>query len=448
MKRIYFGTDGVRGEFGGPTINETFAARLGEAAGRWLPPTLSAGAARPLVIIGRDTRGSGPALEQALARGLAAAGLRVASLGVVPTPAVSLAVRHHRAALGVVVTASHNPASDNGIKFFGPDGAKLADADEARIESLLPAGPTTISAADQETLSVESHYIERVSARLAPGRLAGWRIVVDAGNGAAYRTTPAALRALGAEVELLNGSPDGQNINAGCGSQHPEAMCRRVVEVGARLGIAHDGDADRLVVADETGQAIDGDELLAILADEALRQGRLHARTLVATRQSNLGLKRFMQERNGHLIQTDVGDRYVLAAMLAGGYNLGGENSGHVICADISPCGDGLAAALLLIEAMFSAGQPLSQMRRLLHRFPQLTRALPVTHKPELCSLPALQAAIGGAEAKLGAEGRVFVRYSGTEPKLRLLVEGPDAQLVAQIMTSLEDALRSDGLTR
>ena len=444
MKRQYFGTDGVRGEFGGPVINETFAARLGEAAGRWLHRD-GAIAAPPLVLIGRDTRGSGPLLERALARGLAAAGVRVGTLGVVPTPAVSLAVREHKAALGVVVTASHNPAADNGIKFFGPSGTKLDDADELLIESLLPETPATADAAPAE-FAAEASYVHRLSERLRPGLLRGWTIVVDAGNGAAHRTTPAVLRALGAEVDVIGGSPDGSNINAGCGSQHPQAMCRRVVETGARLGIAHDGDADRLIVSDEKGVEVDGDEVLAILAGEALRQGRLQHHTLVATVQSNLGLKRFMEQQRGRLVQTAVGDRYVIAAMLEGGFNLGGENSGHIICTDVSPCGDGLAAALLLIEAMIATGRPLSLLRTCLKKFPQATRALRVTRKPEVATLALLTSAIGAAEARLGADGRVLVRYSGTEPKIRLLVEGPEEALVADLIGSLERAVEQEGL--
>jgi len=447
VKRQYFGTDGVRGEFGGPVINESFAARLGEAAGRWLRRAGAAGpgGAQPLVLIGRDTRASGPRLEHALARGLTAAGMRVGTLGVVPTPAVSLAVREHQAALGVVVTASHNPAADNGIKFFGPTGIKLDDADELLIESLLPDAPTSAEAATVE-VAAEAAYVRRLSGRLRPDALRGWRIVVDAGHGAAHRTTPAVLRALGAEVEVLGGAPDGTNINAACGSQHPQAMCRRVVETGARLGIAHDGDADRLVVSDELGSEVDGDEILAILAGEALRQGRLAHHTLVATVQSNLGLKRFMEQQHGRLVQTAVGDRYVVAAMLEGGFTLGGENSGHIICTDISPCGDGLAAALLVIEAMLATGRPLSQLRTCLTKFPQATRALRVTRKPEIATLAHLTAAITAAEARLGADGRVLVRYSGTEPKIRLLVEGPEEALVAGLIAALEHAVALDGL--
>jgi phosphoglucosamine mutase len=446
MKRIYFGTDGVRGEFGGPVINPEFAWRLGAAAARWLRRH-PAGSSRK-VVIGRDTRISGPVLELALAAGLEAHGVHAVSLGVVPTPVVSFAVRQTQAALGVVVTASHNPATDNGIKFFSSEGTKLDDAAEAEIESLLPAdGSMPASLGDPVflgRLSIEDDYLDRLASLVPAGALAGWPIVVDAGHGAAHRTTPSLLRRLGADVTVIGAAPDGRNINAGCGSQHPGAMCRAVLERGARIGIAHDGDADRLVVADETGTVVDGDATLAILADHALARDRLNHRTLVATVQSNLGLRRFLEQAGGRLVQTPVGDRYVIEAMLAGGYNLGGENSGHIIFSDLAPCGDGLAAALLMLAAMLDAGKPLSQMSRALVRFPQETRAIRVARKPDLESLPGLSAAIAAGEARLGEAGRVMVRYSGTEPKIRLLVEGPEAGLVREILATLEAAVQAE----
>jgi phosphoglucosamine mutase len=444
MKRQYFGTDGVRGEFGGPVINPTFAWRLGVAAGRWLADQ---GLREPLVLIGRDTRFSGPVLVAALAAGLQSTGAVVQSLGIVPTPAVSLAVRHFHAALGVVVTASHNPAADNGIKFFSAAGTKLDDAIELTIESLLPAAsgaPSGSPAPDAalEEVAAERVFLDRLATVLPAHALAGWKLVVDAGNGAAFRTTPAMLRQLGADVTVINDQPDGRNINAECGSQHPQAMQRLVVELGARFGLAHDGDADRLILADETGAEVDGDEILAILAAHLLESGRLKHRTLVATVQSNLGLTRFMEARGGRLVATAVGDRYVLEAMLAGGYNLGGESSGHVICTDISPCGDGLGAALLVLGAMRASDQPLSALRRGLTKFPQRTKAMKVARKPEIATLPALRAAIATAEQRLGSDGRVMVRYSGTEPKIRLLVEGADAALVDELVADLATAVR------
>jgi phosphoglucosamine mutase len=446
MKRQYFGTDGVRGEFGGPLINPAFAWRLGVAAGRCLAQM---GEKNPLVLIGRDTRFSGPVLENALAAGLQSTGAMVKSVGVVPTPAVSLAVRHFGAALGVVVTASHNPATDNGIKFFSRAGTKLDDSVELTIESLLPSesdvpGKEPAPPRALETLAAEELFLDRLASILPPRALEGWRIVVDAGNGAAYRTSPALLRRLGADVIVIGDAPDGRNINADCGSQYPERMRALVTERGARIGIAHDGDADRLILADETGAEVDGDEILAILAGHMLDAGRLKGRTLIATVQSNLGLHRFMTERGGHLIATAVGDRYVSEAMVAGGYNLGGESSGHIICTDVSPCGDGLAAALLVLAAMRASGQPLSTLRRSLKKFPQLTRALRVARKPDIATLPELSAAISAGEKRLAGSGRVMVRYSGTEPKIRLLVEGPNEIVVRAVIDDLEAAVRSE----
>ncbi|HEX9783711.1 MAG TPA: phosphoglucosamine mutase [Opitutaceae bacterium] len=446
MKRQYFGTDGVRGQYGGPVMNDAFAWKLGAAAGLWLERQ---GFNGPAVIIGRDTRYSGPALERALAAGLQLVGARVQSAGIVPTPAVSFAVRTYGAALGIVVTASHNPARDNGIKFFNARGTKLDDGEEAEIESLLPSefqAPAESFLADfvTQSIPVETLYLERLSSILPAGALRGWRIVVDAGNGASYRTTPAVLRGLGAEVITLADAPDGRNINAGCGSQHPQAMQAKVIETGAALGIAHDGDADRLILSDECGAEVDGDEILAILADHALKSGRLKQRTLVATVQSNLGLKRFMESAGGTMVQTAVGDRYVIEAMLAGGFNLGGESSGHIICTDVSPCGDGLAAALLLLQAILDSGRPLSQLRRLFTKFPQQTRALRVASKPDIETLPTLSDAIRDAERRLGNDGRVLVRYSGTEPRIRFLVEGTDEATVSALIERLERALRVD----
>jgi phosphoglucosamine mutase len=442
MKRIYFGTDGVRGEFGGPVINPGFAWRLGVAAGRWLKHQPGKGGS---VLIGHDTRASGPVLLCALAAGLEHEGVATSSLGVVPTPAVSLAVRRLNAALGVVVTASHNPAADNGIKFFASTGIKLHDSAEAAIEALLPGEEEVPAGALEprslEVTDAESLYIERLATILPHRALAGWKIVVDTANGAAYRTTPAVLRRLGADLVLIGDAPNGSNINAGCGSQHPMRMCSRVTMTGALLGLAHDGDADRLILADETGAVVDGDEILALLAGHALRARRLNQRTLVATVQSNLGLKRFMEEAGGRLVQTDVGDRYVIEAMLAGGYNLGGESSGHIICTDISPCGDGLAAALLVMDALRTGGSALSEARRKLRKFPQETRAIKVARKPDIDTVPELAEAIRAVEARLGTDGRVLVRYSGTEPKIRLLVEGAEPALVSEMMAILEAAV-------
>ena len=436
MKRQYFGTDGVRGPYGGPVINENFAARLGVAVGRWV-----GGSGR--VVLGRDTRASGVALTAAVARGLAAAGLTPVSLGVAPTPAVARAVRTQGAVLGVVLTASHNPAGDNGIKFFSRTGIKLTDEDEYAIEQLLPAEVAAASAplASADTLA---DYTAATGALLPAGSLRGWRIVLDTANGATCATSPAVLRGLGAEVIGLGDVPDGTNINAGVGSEHPELLAARVRATGAQLGIAHDGDGDRCILCDERGDVLDGDEILTILATHAHRQGRLAAQTLVVTVQSNLGVDAALGAVGGQVARTAVGDRYVIERMLALGATLGGESSGHIICSEISPTGDGLVAALKTIEVMRATGRPLSELRQVLTKFPQLSRALKVREKRPLETLPTLPGAIAALERELGTQGRVLVRYSGTEAKLRLLVEGPTAAVVQAGMARLEAATRAD----
>ena len=442
MSRRYFGTDGVRGSYGGPVINEDFAARLGFAAAHWV--------GKPgRVVVGRDTRASGPALEAAVMRGLRAAGAEPVSLGVVPTPAVARAVQTEGAVLGVVITASHNPAGDNGIKFFGPGGVKLTDADELAIEQHLPADAPTATAAGPTEYNVATaaeHYIAAARQLLAPGALRGWRIVLDTANGATCGTTPVVLRALGADVVGLGDTPDGRNINAGVGSEHPAPLAARVVAEHARIGIAHDGDGDRCVLCDERGVVLDGDEILTILATHALAQRRLVCDALVITVQSNLGVDAAITAAGGRVFRTNVGDRYVVARMLAEGATLGGESSGHIICSEISPTGDGLVAALRVIQVMLETHRPLSELRRALRKFPQLTAALPVREKKPLESLPRLGAEIGALEAELGGQGRVLVRYSGTEAKLRFLVEGPTEEVVAAGLSRLKAAAGADGL--
>jgi len=438
MKRRFFGTDGVRGRFGGPVINEAFAARLGLAVGRWIGGT-------GLALVGRDTRASGPALQAAVVRGLSAAGLDVRDLGVVPTPIVARRVRSDRAELGVVITASHNPAEDNGIKFFARGGLKLSDADELAVEEHLPPVDRVLpdAVSERETDAIKN-YVESVKTLLPEQALNGWRIVLDTANGATVATSPAVLRALGASVVGLGDQPDGFNINAGVGSEHPEAMMARVREMGAHLGIAHDGDGDRCVVCDEEGRLLGGDELITILATQALAKGRLTGRELVVTVQSNLGVDAAIQAAGGRVVRTQVGDRYVMERMLADGAVLGGESSGHVVCADVSPTGDGLVAALRLIDVMRETGQPLSVLRRVLRNFPQGTRNLKVEEKPPIEGCPALSGAIAAMEREMGAQGRVLVRYSGTEPKLRLLVEAGDEERVSRGLDRLEAAARSD----
>jgi phosphoglucosamine mutase len=436
MKRLYFGTDGVRGPYGGPVVNEAFAARLGEAAGRWA-------GGRGRVLIGRDTRESGESLMRAVAAGLAAAGMTPVSLGILPTPAVARAVRQGDASLGVVITASHNPAADNGIKFFGGAGIKLTDDDEVRIESLLP-DTCTAPLPMIEARDVVTAYIESATALLPAEALNGWRVVLDTANGATCATSPAVLRRLGAEVVSLGDAPDGRNINLAVGSEHPENLGRRVRETGARLGIAHDGDGDRCIFCDETGALLDGDEVLTLLALHALAKRTLAASTLVVTVQSNLGVDTAVGAAGGQVVRTSVGDRYVIERMIAEGAVLGGESSGHIICADTSPTGDGLIAALRVIQVMLDTGKPLSELRRGLVKFPQATRNIRVREKRELTDCTALTAAIAAIESELREKGRVLVRFSGTEAKLRLLVEGPTDAVVSAAIERLARAAALD----
>ena len=442
MSRKYFGTDGVRGLYGGPVINEAFAARLAFAAGTWLPR-------KGRVVVGRDTRFSGASLEAAVMQGLRAAGAEPLSLGVLPTPAVARAVRAEGAVLGVVITASHNPAGDNGIKFFGPSGIKLTDEQELQIEQLLPpavsadsSGPSSLASEAAERAARE--YVAAASRLLNPNTLRGWKIVLDTANGATCTTTPVVLRALGAEVIGIGDTPDGRNINAGVGSEHPAPLAARVRAEGARLGIAHDGDGDRCVLCDEVGGVLDGDEILTLLATHALARGQLVKNTLVITVQSNLGVDAAVAAAGGRVLRTNVGDRYVIERMLAEGATLGGESSGHIICSEVSPTGDGLVAALKVIEVMVAQGRPLSELRRALTKFPQLTGALKVREKKAIEQLPALTAEIRAIENELGAKGRVLVRYSGTEAKLRLLVEGPTDAIVREAIARLERAARAE----
>lgn len=440
MNRQYFGTDGVRGPYGGPIVNEAFAARLGYAVASWLPQ-------KGRALIGRDTRASGPALEEAVARGLAAAGVQPVSLGVLPTPAVARAVKTEQAVLGVVITASHNPPEDNGIKFFGGGGIKFIDQQEAQIEQRLPADEAAASWPQPtigELANAAADYIA-VAGRLLPaGALKGFRIVLDTAHGATCSTSPVVLRGLGAQVLDVGASPNGHNINVRVGSENPLQLLSRVRAESARIGIAHDGDGDRCVLCDERGEVLDGDEILTLLATHALARGKLAEKTLVITVQSNLGVDAAVTQAGGRVLRTSVGDRYVIERMRATGATLGGESSGHIVCSDISPTGDGLIAALKVIEVMLETGKPLSQLRHVLRKFPQKSVALPVREKKPLEALPRLTAVIRALETELGAQGRVLVRYSGTEAKLRLLIEGPADRVVAAAMVRLESAARSE----
>ncbi len=443
MKRLFFGTDGIRGAYGGDVVNEAFFARIGMAAARWLE---ARGVRGGKVVIGRDTRASGATLARAVGAGLGAGGARPVTLGIVPTPAVSRATRIDGAALGAVVTASHNPSCDNGVKFFGRGGSKLTDAEESEIEALLPPAGG-VPSGDIGELPGESAleaYIGEAARILPPGSLRGWRVALDTANGATCVSSPAVFAALGAELSCVGNHPDGHNINLGVGSEHPEALAALVLASGARLGVAHDGDGDRCVLCDEGGRLLDGDELLAILATHALARGRLVSNTLVVTVQSNLGLDLAVRAAGGRVVRTDVGDRYVAEKMRELGACLGGESSGHILNFDFSPTGDGLAAALKIAAVMVETGRPLSELRRVLKKCPQQSATLGVRDKPPVESLAGLGRAVKALEAELGRAGRVLVRYSGTEPKLRFLVEGPTDEAVRSGIDRLLAAARAD----
>jgi phosphoglucosamine mutase len=436
MKRRYFGTDGVRGPYGGDLINPDFAARLAEAAGRW------AGTGR--VLVGRDTRASGEPLLTGLARGFAAAGWELVDIGVLPTPAVARQVRVTGAELGVVITASHNPAADNGIKFFGPGGVKLTDAEELAIEAALPEDPAVEQGSKISDTTALDAYVDAMAALLPDQALSGWKIVLDSAHGATVMTSPVVLERLGAQVVRVGAKPDGTNINAEVGSEHPEQLADRVKAEGARLGVAHDGDGDRCVVCDETGQVLDGDEILTILATDAIERRTLPGGLLVVTQQSNLGVDAALGAAGGRVLRTAIGDRYVAEAMRTQGAVLGGESSGHIIDDKVGPTGDGLGAALRLIAVMLRTGQRLSVLRQRLNRFPQRAGTLSVAAKPPLEDCPQLTATMAALENELGSTGRLLVRYSGTEPKLRLLVEGSTDEIVDAAYDRLAAAARAD----
>lgn len=460
MIRKYFGTDGVRGVYGGPLVNDEMAACLGVAVMRWLQtrersagkdaktPSGRSGepCAAPVVLLGRDTRASGVSLEAAVARGLRAAGAEPVSLGVLPMPALALALQEGGELLGVMITASHNPAPENGIKLLGAGGLRLTDEDESAIEEHWE----TVAAAPERPLPVRAGaagaYIARCLSLLPRGSLADWRVVLDTAHGATCTTSPEVLRRLGAEVVAIGGAPDGGNINDGVGSEHPEHLAARVRAEGARLGIAHDGDGDRCVLCDEKGGIVDGDEILTVLGTQGLARGRLARGTLVVTEQSNLGVDVAIAAAGGRVVRTPVGERYVVQRMRAEGATLGGETSGHIVCAEVTPTGDGLVAALKMIEVMRETGQPLSVLRQRLNRSPQRSVAVPVVAKPPLEAIPELQRTMRELEAELGASGRLFVRYSGTESKLRLHVEGPNDVVVAGVIDRLRDAVARAGL--
>lgn len=437
-----FGTDGVRGTANIHPVTAENALRLGRAAAHVFSenggPYARGSDHRPKIVLGKDTRLSGYMLENAIVAGITSLGVDVLVIGPLPSPGVAYITRSLRADAGIVLSASHNPYEDNGIKFFRHDGYKLDDGVESRIEHLVLSGeidairPTAGKIGRATRIDdALGRYVEHAKQSFPRGRtLESLRIVVDCANGAAYKSTPCILRELGADLTVFHNAPNGTNINADCGSTYPAEIARLVRETGAHIGISHDGDADRLILADETGEIVDGDEILAIAAIENLKRGTLHDRTLVATIMSNYGLEEALKPHGGKVIRTKVGDRYVIEEMMRGGYNIGGEQSGHMIFRDFSTTGDGVVSALQILDIMLETGQPLSELKRQLKKYPQAQRNLKVREKPPIESLTEVAALVAQTEVELDGKGRVLLRYSGTEPKIRLLIEGRNEDLI------------------
>ncbi|HEY5909128.1 MAG TPA: phosphoglucosamine mutase [Verrucomicrobiae bacterium] len=448
-----FGTDGVRGTANIEPVTAETALKLGRAAGHVFKNIQSQvpGRGRHKIVLGKDTRLSGYMLENALSSGILSMGVDVLFIGPLPTPGVAYVTRSLRADAGIVITASHNPYDDNGIKFFRPDGYKLDDKIEFEIESLVFSGrienirPTAADIGKAVRIDdALGRYIEHAKASFPRGlTLEGMRIVVDCAHGAAYKSTPCVLRELGADVITYGNQPDGKNINKECGSMHPNLVCQKVWEHRADLGIAHDGDADRVLLCDESGQLLDGDDIMALTATDLLAQGLLKEKTLVATVMSNAGLEAAVQAAGGRMVRTAVGDKNVIDEMLRGGYNFGGEQSGHLIFRDFSSTGDGLVAALQVLRIMKSRSARLSALAKSWTRFPQLVANIVVREKRPFEELEAVPQLVSQAEAELRAQGgRVLLRYSGTEPKARLLLEGPEAASLEKWSQRISEALK------
>ena len=446
--RNYFGTDGIRGRANTFPMTAEVALRVGLAAGKLFR---TAGDRRHLVVIGKDTRLSGYMIEPALVAGFASVGMDVRLFGPLPTPAVAMMTRSMRADLGVMISASHNNFADNGIKLFGPDGYKLSDQREAEIEAFMEEGLQQGLAEPRELGRVvriddaQARYIEIVKATF-PRQLSltGLRIVIDCANGAAYKVAPTALHELGAEVIPIGVEPNGLNINEECGSTHPKAMAKAVRDYRADIGIALDGDADRLVICDEKGEVVDGDQIMALIAKTWALAGRLKGSGVVATVMSNLGLERVLAAHGIDLHRTKVGDRYVMEKMREGGFNLGGEQSGHIILSDVSTTGDGLIAALQVLSALVESDKPMSVLGRQFEPAPQVLKNVRIA-KGKPLETASVKAAIADAEASLQGKGRIVVRASGTEPLIRIMAEGDDERMVSAAVKSIVAAVETAG---
>jgi phosphoglucosamine mutase len=441
----YFGTDGVRG-----VANQELTPELAYKIGRCGGYVLAGQIVRPNVVIGVDTRISGPMLEAALVAGLLSIGADVTRLGVVTTPSVAYLTQEMGADAGVMISASHNPVEDNGIKFFGSDGFKLSDETELEIERLLDAEtdklPRPIGRAMgrvHDDFEAKYRYLNYLKSTIQ-STFKGLKIVLDCAHGAAYELAPRVFRELGAEVVTIGAHPTGLNINDQCGSTYPEALRAEVVRQRADLGLAFDGDADRVIAVDETGDIVDGDYILAICGDAMNRAGKLKKRTIVTTVMSNLGFFKAVRENGMQATQTAVGDRYVMEEMRKGGYNLGGEQSGHIIFLDYNTTGDGILTGLQLVNTMQKSGKRLSELKKIMQKYPQVLVNVKVRDKQAWKNNEAILAAIDDVEKRLGEDGRVLVRPSGTEPLIRVMVEGPEKATVEAYAQQIADVIQRE----
>lgn len=438
--RKLFGTDGVRGVANTYPITPEVIMKLGKAAAL----VLRNGKKRPKIVIGKDTRLSGYMIENALTSGILSVGGDVLLVGPMPTPAVAHLVKSFAADAGIVISASHNPAQDNGIKFFSNQGLKLSDKTEKKIEDLFFSNKISTDKINGERIGkayriddARGRYIEFAKSFIHNNSLNGLRVLLDCANGAAYNITPLILEELGAEVITLNNKPDGLNINLNCGALHPEVISREVVKQKADVGIALDGDADRIIMVDENGRIVDGDKIMAIAALDMIKNGELKNNTIVATVYSNLGLDKTIKEAGGRVIRVKNGDRYVIEEMLKKDYNFGGEQSGHIIFFDYSTTGDGTIAALKMLDIMKQKNKKLSELTKCLNRFPQIQINIKVKEKRDLKKIPLLSRVIDRANKELGENGRTLIRYSGTQNILRIMVEGKDKRLITKIANDI-----------
>ena len=444
--RKYFGTDGIRGQANAGFMTAEVAMRLGRAAGNYF----LRGEHRHRVVIGKDTRLSGYMIEPALTAGFISAGMDVILIGPLPTPGIAMLARSMRADLGVMISASHNPYKDNGIKLFGPDGYKLSDAQELEIERAMDEDQSSMHASSaklgraRRPENAGERYVEFAKGTFPKRhRLDGLKIVLDCAHGAAYKVAPLVLWELGAEVVTIGVSPDGFNINDGCGSTEPNAMCAKVREVGADIGIALDGDADRVLIADEKGRLIDGDQIMGLIGLHLHRRGTLRGGGIVSTVMSNLGLERHLDEQGLKLIRTKVGDRYVVEHMRQHGFNVGGEQSGHMVLNDFTTTGDGLIAALQVLAVVCETGKPVSEVCHLFDPLPQLLRNVRYSVGSTPLDEPSVKKAISNGEEELNGKGRVLIRKSGTEPVIRVMAEGENSDAITKVVDRIVDAIEA-----